>query len=98
EVGRDIAICVAGAVVFEGDRGTIDVQRLFVGKDFTWNRAGRGRRKSEVPPFHSRRGREMLAGIFVSEHMGAILVHPFVAVAMVEMPVRINEMFDGVGA
>src|SRR5436189_3668616 len=56
-----------------------------------------GRRKSKVPPFHSRRCREMLPGIFVGENVCAVLMHPFVAVAMVEMPVRINEMLNGFG-
>src|SRR5262245_31829962 len=88
---------MAGPIIFERDRGTIDVQGLFVGKNFTWNRAGGGRRKSKVPPFHSRRCRKMLPGIFVGENVRAVLMHPFVAVAVIKMPVGINEMFDGIG-
>ena len=43
EVGRDVAISMARAVIFERDRGAIDVQCFFIGKNFTWNRACGGR-------------------------------------------------------
>src|SRR5438874_13403520 len=70
---------MARAVIFKRNRGTIDVQCLFVGKNFTWNRACGGRRKSKVPPFYSRRCREMFPGIFVGQNVRAVLTHPFIA-------------------
>ena len=40
----------------------------------------------------------MLSGVLVRQDRGPELVQPFVAVGVVEMPVRVDQVGDGLGA
>ena len=67
EVGRDIAVSMARAVIGERDGGAIDEQCLFFVEHFGGNRAGGRGREGEIPGLHSRRRGEMLSSVLVGE-------------------------------
>src|SRR5262249_11530404 len=53
--------------------------------------------KREVPALHSRRGGEMFSCVRVSQNGCARRVHPFVAIGVVKVPMRVDQMLDRVG-
>src|SRR5262249_18748402 len=56
------------------------------------------RRKCEVPALYTRVLRKVLAGVLMGKDRCAGRVQPFIPVRVVEVPVRVDEVFDGVGA
>ena len=96
KISRDIAIGVTRTVIFERNGSAIEVKRLVGVEHVSRNRACRRWRKSEVPIFHSRAGGEMFPGIFVSGNCRACGVHPFIAIRVIEMPMRVHKMFNRV--
>ncbi len=94
KIGRYVAVSVARPVVREHDSGTIKVQRLFLIEDLGGNRACGRWWEGEVPIFHPRGGCEMFPRVFVSENGRSISVHPRIAVSVIEVPMRVDEIFD----
>ena len=85
---------MAGAVVGEGDSGTIKVQVFLLIEDFGRNRACGRRREGEVPTLHARCRGKVFSSVLMREDHRALRMHPLIAVGMIEMPVRVDEMFD----
>src|SRR5580692_2542267 len=83
-------------VMLEGEGRTVEVNRVLVLKDSCGDRSGGRGRKCVNPAFHSRTRRKTFAGILVSQNTCARLVHPFVAAGVIEVPVRVDELFDGI--
>src|SRR5262245_39101652 len=94
KIRRDITIGVGRTVVFELDGGAIEVQRFVGVEDVRWNRARRRWWKSEVPIFDSCAGGKVFPRIFVSGNGRARGMHPLVAVGVIEMPMRVDQMLD----
>src|SRR5262249_9049309 len=59
---------------------------------------GGRRRKCEVPPFYPRIFRKVLAGVLVSQNGCARSVQPFIPIGVVEVPVRVDQVLDWIGA
>src|SRR3981189_3174058 len=87
---------MTGAVVFERDSGSIEMQNVVPFEYFGWDCSCRGRRESKLPVFDERAFREVLAGVLVSDDGCPFGVHPFISVSVVEVPIGVNEVFDGV--
>ena len=85
---------MAGAVVGEGDSGTIKVQVFLLIEDLGRNRACGRRREGEVPTLHARCRGKAFSSVLMREDHGALRMHPLIAVRMIEMPVRVDEMLD----
>ena len=94
EIDRDIAIGVRRIVIFKCDCCAVKMKRLVGVEHVSRNRAGRRWRKSEVPIYHSRAARKVFPGILMSGDGRARGVHPLVAVGVIEMPMRIDQMLD----
>src|SRR6266403_660324 len=97
KTSRDIAIGVTRTVIFERNGSAIEAERLVGVEYVSRNRAYRRWRKSEVPIFYSRAGGKVFPGIFVSGNSRARGVHPLVAVGVIEVPMRVDQMFDRIG-
>ena len=94
KISRDIAVSVTRTVVFERNGRAIEVERLLGVEHVSRNRACRRWRKSEVPIFHSRAAGKVFPRVFVSGNSRALGMHPLVAVGVIEMPMRVDQMFD----
>src|SRR5438874_10136243 len=90
----NVAVSVTRAVVGEGDSGTIKVQVFLLIEDLGRNRACGRRREGEVPTLHARCRGKVFSSVLMREDRGAFRMHPLIAVRMIEMPVRVDEMFD----
>src|SRR5215831_8545720 len=98
EVDVDVAVGVSGCIVFERDLLSVESECALAGKDITWNCAGGRRRKCEVPALYTRVLRKVLAGVLMGKDRRAGRVQPFVPVRVIEVPMRVEEVFDGIGA
>src|ERR1700720_3926612 len=87
---------MSGAVVLEGKSGAVGVNRVLILKNSCRNRSGGRRRKSVDPAFHARVRGKMLARILVSQNACARLVYPLVAARVIEVPVRVDQLFNGI--
>src|SRR5437773_2928484 len=94
KIGRYVTVSVAGPVVGERDSGTIKVQRFFLVEDFGGNCACGRWREGKVPTFHTRSRGKVFPRLLMREDCRALRMHPLIAVGVIEMPVRIDEMFD----
>src|SRR4029077_13750899 len=97
KINRDIAIGVTRTVIFERNGSAIEVKRLVGVEHLSRNRACRRWRKNEVPIFYSRAGGKVFPGIFVSGNSRARGVHPLIAVGVIEVPMRVDQMFYRIG-
>src|SRR5215510_12275227 len=97
KVNRNIAVGVGRSVVLKRDTRPIQLQSPLIIKNFGRNCAGWRRRKCKVPTFDSCGGGEVFACVHVSEDGCASRVQPFVAVGMVKVPMRVDEVLDGLG-
>src|SRR5262249_29373008 len=98
EVDVDVAVGMSGCIVFERDLLSVEFEGALAGKGITGNCAGGRRRKCEVPALYTRVLRKVLAGVLMGKDRCAGRVQPFIPVRVVEVPVRVDEVFDGVGA
>src|SRR6266496_6168364 len=94
EIGRYVAVSVAGPVVGERDSGAIKVQVFFLIEDVGGNRARGRRRKGKVPTLHARGRGKVFSSVLMREDGRAVGMHPLIAVGVIEMPVRVDEMVD----
>ena len=76
----------------------IKLQSPLIIKDFCRNCSGWRGRKGEAPALHSRRSGEVLSCVRLSEDCCSSGLQPFVAVGMVKVPMRVDQVLDGVGA
>src|SRR5207237_6179286 len=90
----NVAVSVTRAVVGEDDSGTIKVQVFLLIEDLGRNRACGRRREGEVPTLHARCRGKAFSSVLMREDRRALRMHPFIAVGMIEMPVRVDEMFE----
>src|SRR5215471_20700759 len=96
-MNRDVAVGVGGSVVLEGNCRPIELQSPLVIKNFCRNCPGWGGVESEVPALHSRGGGQMFPRVRVGKNGRPNRVQPFVAVGMVKVPMRVDEVLDGLG-
>src|SRR5262252_7529918 len=98
KVNRDVAIGMSGPVILQGDTRSIELQSPLFIEDVCGNcRSWRGR-KGEVPAIHSSCGGKAFFRIRVSEDRCTGRVQPLVTISVIEVPVCIDELFDGIGA
>jgi hypothetical protein len=98
KVNGDIAVGVGGGVVLEGSTRPLELHSPLIIKDFSRNCSGWRGRKGEVPALHSRRVGEVLSCVGVSENGCTRGVQPFVAIGVVKVPMRVDQVLDWVGA
>ena len=98
KMNGDIAVSVGGGVVLEGNSRPIELHSPLIFKNFRGNCSGGRGREGEVPTLNSRRGREMLSRVRVSENNCARGVQLFVAIGVVKVPMRVDEVLDRIGA
>ena len=94
----DVAVGMRGLVAFQLQRGTVERQRLVRRDDLGRNRRFRRRREVEVPILDPLRREEVLAGVFMGEDGRTLRVQPLIAVGMIEVPMRVDQMLDRIGA
>src|SRR5215813_258024 len=97
EISRDVAIGMSWAAIFERDSSAVEMKRFVGVEHFSRNRPRRPWRESEVPIFNSRAGGKMSLGVFVSGNSRTRGMHPLVAVSVIEMPMRVDQMLDRIG-
>ena len=98
EPNRNIRVGVCRIVGAELHRGAVEVKRSAFVEYIGWERARRRRRERECPVFHTSRRGQVLARIFVREDRSASGMQPLVAVGVIEMPMRIDQMSDRICA
>jgi hypothetical protein len=94
----DVAVGVCRSVVFEGNRRPVELYSPLVRKNFRRNCSGGRGREGKVPTLNSRRSREVFSCVRVSENNCTRRVQPFVAIGVVKMPMRVDEVLDRIGA
>src|SRR5580692_12080171 len=87
---------MSGGVVLEGEGRPVGVNRVLVLKSSCGDRSGGRGRKSVNPAFDARVHGKALARILVRQNACAGLVHPLVAAGVIEVPVRVDELLDGI--
>src|SRR6516162_1065524 len=97
EKNRDVAVGVGGSVVLQGNRCPIELHGPLSFKDLLRDCSRGPGRKGKVPAYNPRRCGEMLSCVGLSEDGCTSRVQPFVAVGVVEVPVRVDEVPDGIG-
>ena len=70
------------------------MQSFLLIEDFGGNRACGRWREGEIPTFHARCRGKVLSSVLMREDCRALRMHPLIAVGVIEMPVRVDEMFD----
>src|ERR1700732_3696741 len=83
-------------VVLEGEGRTVELNRVLVLKNSCGDGSGGRGWKCVAPALHARVHRKTFAGILVSQNACACPVHPVVAAGVIEVPVRVDELLDGI--
>jgi hypothetical protein len=97
EVNGDVAVCVSGKVVLEVNGRSVEMNGMLIVEGGGGGAPARTGVKM-VSQSGVRNGREeMLAGLFLREDFGTGSVQSVVAVGVVDVPVRVDEMFDRIG-
>src|SRR5260370_779826 len=94
----DVAVGVCGSVGLEGDSRAVELHSPLIVEDFRRNCSGGRGREGEVPALNSRRSREVLSRVRVRENNCTGRVQPFVAIGVVKVPMRVDEVLDRIGA
>ena len=97
EVGRDIAIGMTRTVIFERDGRPVDLQRAIGCENIFWNAAWAERQEIIIPILDALDLLEVLTRVFLRNDLGTGRVQPLIAVGMIEMPVRVDEMRHRIG-
>jgi len=80
------------------DRLSVELLRLLVFEDFTRNGASGGRKEVIVPVLDPLDRAEMFLRVVLRNDLGSYRMKPLVAIGVIEVPVRVHEVGDGVGA
>jgi hypothetical protein len=96
KVYGNVRIGMSWGVVLEDEGRIVEVNRVLVLKNSRGDGSGGRGRKCVNPAFHARVHRKTFTGILVSQNACARLVHPIVAAGVIEVPVRVDELLDGV--
>src|SRR5882724_11623109 len=98
EFDRNVRIRVGWRIVFERERRAIEMERFLASEQLC--RQGTGRRgwKGKIPAFNSCGRGKMFPCVLVRGDFSAHGMKPLVAVRVIEMPVRIDQMLDRVRA
>src|ERR1700730_4754040 len=94
KVYGDVRIGMSGAVVLEGESGAVSANRVLILKNSCGERSGGRGRKSVGPAFDARVHGKMLARILVSQNACTRLVQPLIAARVIEVPVRVDQLFN----
>src|SRR4029079_3052312 len=79
-------------IALQRKRRSIEMKRLVSSNDICRQSASWRRRECKSPMCNASADGKMFAGVFVGSDFGAYGVQPFIAVSMVEMPVRVDQM------
>jgi len=97
KMNGDVAVGVGRGVVLEDNSHPIELHNPLVFKNFRRNCSGWRGRKGELPALRSRRVGEVLACVRVRKNGCPRGVHPFVAIGVVKVPMRVDQVLDWVG-
>ena len=90
----DVAVGMGGAVILQADRRAIELEAVLAREHLAGNSAGWQRKEIVVPVLDALDLGQILAGVFLRDDLGAGRVQPGIAVGMVEVPVRIDQVRD----
>lgn len=93
----NVGIGVGGRVMVHDEGGIIDVEGVGIVKDDRGQRSSGHGGKGVMPAFDASVLREMFLGVGLGENRGAGFMNPEVSAGMVEVPVGIDELLDGIG-
>ncbi len=98
KIDGDVGVGVGGLVVLQLECGVVGVESVFVFEDGGGERSGGCGWEGVLPVAFDAGGfGEMYAGVLVGEDAGSGLMDPLVAAGVVEVPVGVDELFDGIG-
>ena len=83
-------------VVLKSKSGAIGVQSVVIFEDGGGDRARRRGWESVLPAFDARDLRKMFARVLLRQDAGSGFVQPLVAAGMIEVPVSVDQLLDGV--
>ena len=95
---RYVAIGMRRTVIFEVERRPIEVQGLLRREGFARNGRQRRRRKVEIPVLDSLGDQQMLVGVLVGDDGRPFRIQPLVAVCVIEVPMRVDQVLDRIAA
>src|SRR4029077_15834758 len=90
EFDRYIGVRVGWWIVFERERRAIEMERFLATEQLCRQSTGRRERKSEVPAVNASGDENICPCVLVRGNLSADRMQPFVAVSVIEMPVRID--------
>src|SRR6266852_4871795 len=92
----DVRVRVSRHIVLEDESGGVGLQGVVVLEDGGRNCTRRRGRESMLPAFDARVFQKMFARVLLRQDAGSGLVKPFVPAGVIEVPVRIYQLLDGV--
>jgi len=95
EFDKYVGISMGWGIVLERERCAIEMELEVFLEDLCGKRAFGRRREGEVPIFNSRRFGKMFSRILVRGYFGPDRMQPFVAVCVIEVPVRLIKCLTG---
>src|SRR5215468_1175788 len=95
---RYVAIGMRRTVIFEVERGPIELQGLLRREGFARNGRQRRRRKVEIPVLDSLGDQQMLVGILMGDDGCPFCIQPLIAICVIEVPMRVDQVLDRVAA
>ena len=98
EHDRDVTVRVGRPIMLKFDRLSVELQLLLFFEDFARDCASGRREEIIVPVLDPLDPAEVLLRIAMRNDLGAYRMKPFVAIGVIEVPVRVHEMSDRVGA
>ena len=98
EVHIDVAVRVSGRVVFERDLLAVKVEGALCGENIARDRTGGRSQKGKIPTLNSCVHKKMLASVLMGENRCTCRMQPFIAIGVVEVPVRVDKVRDRIGA
>src|SRR5436190_5583820 len=81
-------------ITLQRDRSSVEVERFACSNELCGQGTGWGWRKSEVPILNASTNGKVFPCVLVRRDFRADRMQPFVAVGVVEMPMRINQVLD----
>jgi hypothetical protein len=87
---------MCGTVIFQLKRGTVQTEGLFGCERVRRDRRRRGGREVEVPIIDPLSRLQVLPGVLIGNDGCSFGIQPFIAVGVIEVPVTVDQMFDGI--